>query len=172
MGRTAKGVELTIGILLAGGGTLTDAAYHVAVASREPWFFFAWLCFIFAVVLALSYFGLHPLFVRLDHWRVETLTRYTVARVGPTRRLRRDDRRKLEIIDAQYVAVGEPRTTKDVTAVLQGALVDNHLSVPVTNVRLGVDPLLGHPKVLNVRYRFKGKERLKVFQENETAILP
>jgi len=80
------------------------------------------------------------------------------------------DKTHLTICSAMYGADGH--TWKDVASVLSAKIQNGRLNLPVTNVELGGDPLLGVTKKLDVTYSQDGRTWKKTVSENETLSIP
>ncbi|HEX4085188.1 MAG TPA: family 78 glycoside hydrolase catalytic domain [Chthoniobacteraceae bacterium] len=78
---------------------------------------------------------------------------------------------KVAITKAIYETL-DRRKSKDVTALVAGALKDNNLSLPASNATLGGDPAENQVKELRVDYTLNGRPEESVTPENQTLTLP
>jgi len=75
----------------------------------------------------------------------------------------------LQILEATYGADGSYNNVKEI---IEGAVIDNAVSISADNSYMGGDPISGTPKQLFVRYIYQGIEYAKTTQEGQTLILP
>ena len=75
----------------------------------------------------------------------------------------------LQILEATYGADGSYNNVKEI---IEGAVIDNAVSIWTDNSVMGGDPIFGTPKQLFVRYINQGIEYAKTTQEGQTLILP
>ena len=178
--RVDKLVELTTFILLALGGVLADAGFHAGTSGRG-WFFVSGLAFGLAVYVPLSYFVLHPLFVRLGSWRANFLVRQDARRASIPRRSKRSHFRKVIsdlVSDAGLAVTGawygpiQGGGGVDVSAIV-GAKIDNgRLHFTVSNDELGGDPVEGSRKHLILNWTLDGNAHQNIVKEDDEVHIP
>lgn len=148
MQKTLNAVTTLVAGLIVVGGILVDAAYRYNGGGRSALFFWAFACFIVAVVVALAYFGLHPLFVLLNAGRL----RFIANQRPRTPALRTVYGAPslvsgaFQLLSAFYgpndpsELTSQDPTPVDVTTYVAAHLAGGRLSMKVTNENLGGDP--------------------------------
>ncbi len=179
MERGTRAVEAVIGIAVC--GTLASVAIggNIAASSvpnARPWFLAASLWFALAIVVFVFYFGIHPLLVHLDAWRIDKLSVLRSTRAAAA--LRSQSARAanlaaallpgpstasaptasatttggpLSIISAIY---GAGDTWVNVKHYIDPCVSDaGWVTINVDNDTFGGDPIVNWPKRLKVTYR-------------------
>jgi alpha-L-rhamnosidase len=79
---------------------------------------------------------------------------------------------ELKLMKAVYRSKENPDKNMDVTALLQGKIKENTLSIRVDNPSLGGDPIYGERKELFLSYRLDGENKTQVFDEDQNVSIP
>ena len=172
-------VTVTVVLLLGLGAALGAAGFQVST-HRHVWFFLSTLCFAFAVLVPLAYYGIHPLFVLLNEWRRGFLAKHREPKPLRSDRLKESRTTQaaqpvggsLEIVEALYGNGQDRSTSMDVTETVKHAVSVAGLEIEVCNEAFGGDPLPNQVKLLDVTYRVNGTEMRRTFDEGKTAVLP
>ena len=180
--RTTRAVEVFIGIamtgslILAGIGGVT--ATRNVPGNAQPWFAWAVVVFGLAAFGAIFYFVLHPGFMALDAYRVRKVAEARNRRAAALR-LSPSAASPVVVVGSQVLTIvaavyGAEPTWMEVAETIRGAVVDDRLSLLVSNDTFGRDPVLNTPKTLRVSYSVNGVvvEQDAEFQEGTVAQLP
>jgi len=177
-------IEVITIVLLGLGAALADGAYHEQRSGPRNWLFFsAYLCFTLAVLVPLAFFGIHPLFARLNTWRAGFLARMRTRRAE----LRHHEQppeapetpppapaepSDLVIHSAWYRPSDLSSQGKDVTETVRSKIVNGSLDMVVSNTELGGDPAENHVKELCVDWSAYHRRSSVTIGEENSLTLP
>lgn len=161
-------------MILLGASTISAGigAFVASTMTNENdarwWFLAAGFCLVAAVFTWLSYFVVHPAFVKAEARRAITLkqARKTKAEArSPT---------GLAVHAALYGTEERPDDWAGVTEYVQAQIADGQLDFMVENELLGGDPAGGLPKVLRISYqtRWMHEAKKEEFAEHTRVVLP
>ena len=152
---------------------MTGAGVCAAVGAGSPhhskvWYLAAGIVFGVGVLVALVYFGVHPLMVALDGWRARKIGELRAGRPAPPpRAVAAGHTGGLEIVEAHYGANG---AWADVKSYLGAQIAGDRISMLVGNDTLGGDPIYGTPKTLKVTYRVGNSQEGRRIRARRSAV--
>ena len=148
---------MLIGTALFVGFVSIGAYFGLRPEGGDPsgWFLAAGLTIGAVVVICVFYFGLQPLMLTLQRWRLRTIANLreeieALPQTAPTSIGTSASPGSLYVTSAIW---GIESTWARVEDVLASKIVNGQLTIQATNEKLGNDPVPGQPKTLRVIYR-------------------